>query len=417
MYSTLVTMIFSLLILMGGEISVARGQPGRKNHEWYRPDSTKMGRVCYHPDRMMKVVAGDTLSEKVQPYFTLEKWGDLDSPATPSAWFRIRQFNTDPDSNRIGGDSVIIYNGYQEQAIYTLDDGLEWTIFLRQKPVSNVLSYQIFTSNLEFLYQPKWVETDSVKGSYAVYHATKANNKYKTGKVFHIYRPKAWDANGDTVWCDLNIDTVNGTLSIALPPDFWNNAVYPVIVDPTFGYDEIGGNSITFATGWARGNRYDTDQYTASSGDVVDSLYFYGKSNASGGDLIIGVYTTSGDVPNLRTGYSAWIVSPTSYQWIGSNVNISLTNGTEYTLAMNCQDENHNTYADVLVDGYSYESSPILPTTWSEGGTLGYRISMYAVYTTAGGGVTPSPRRRKIPKVFGGIDEEIDNTLMSAMVK
>lgn len=217
-------------------------------NQWYKPDPTKQGRIYYNPENKMKVITGDTLSATVEPTFTLQKWGKLDSPAL----FRIQQFDGSLDSNRMTGDSLFLFKGDQRQVIYPLADGLEWTILLKKKPVSPVLSFDIVTSNLTFSSMGKvtqWeidnkaVRPDSLIDAYTFYHKSKSWNDYGTGQAGIIYRPKAWDSNNDTVWCTLNIDTVTGLFSLTLPTTFWNNAIYPVIVDPTFGYTDIGGLS------------------------------------------------------------------------------------------------------------------------------------------------------------------------------
>lgn len=66
--------------------------------------------------------------------------------------------------------------------------------------------------------------------------------EYKTGKAFHIYRPKAIDANGVEQWCSLDIK--DGILTVIIPQNFLNKALYPVIVDPTFGYTSAGASSV-----------------------------------------------------------------------------------------------------------------------------------------------------------------------------
>jgi len=88
---------------------------------------------------------------------------------------------------------------------------------------------------------------ENVVGSYAVYHKTKANHRigstnYVTGKAFHIYRPKAIDANGMEEWAELNY--LNGVLSVTVPQKFLDEAVYPVRIDPTFGYTTLGGTTV-----------------------------------------------------------------------------------------------------------------------------------------------------------------------------
>lgn len=92
--------------------------------------------------------------------------------------------------------------------------------------------------------------------SIAIYHTEESGNKYRTGKVSHIYRPIAHDATGDAVFCEFKelIDLPDGTeydlskgLTITVPQDFLDNAAYPVTVDPTFGYTSSGASSIVLA--------------------------------------------------------------------------------------------------------------------------------------------------------------------------
>jgi hypothetical protein len=78
------------------------------------------------------------------------------------------------------------------------------------------------------------------------YKSKNEGEKYQGGKVLHIHRPKAIDDNGDSVWCDLDIDTVNKTMKVTVPQSFLDTAVYPVRVDPTFGYTTLGGTNYNF---------------------------------------------------------------------------------------------------------------------------------------------------------------------------
>ena len=153
--------------------------------------------------------------------------------------------------------------------------GLEFEIVLKRKPLNNKIVFSIETKNLKFYYQPPlteefnkkdceiWTETHiktkngnkyirpkNVVGSYAVYHATRTNihrskadaEKYKTGQAFHIYRPKVIDSAGNEMWCDLNIDEMKKLLVITIPQEFLDKAIYPVTIDPTFGYTSAGSS-------------------------------------------------------------------------------------------------------------------------------------------------------------------------------
>jgi len=82
---------------------------------------------------------------------------------------------------------------------------------------------------------------ENAVGSYAVYHVSKRNGIYKTGKAFHIFRPKAYDANGNEAWCNLNI--TDKFLIVEVPQTFIEKATYPIIIDPYFGYNSAGISS------------------------------------------------------------------------------------------------------------------------------------------------------------------------------
>jgi len=132
--------------------------------------------------------------------------------------------------------------------------GFEFEIVLKEKPATNQIVLDIDAKGLRFSYQPPLtqqeidngtVRPDNVVGSYAVYHATKKNNEYMTGKAFHIYRPSAEDALGNKAWCSLYIDGhIDPTsLTLTVPQQFLDEATYPVVIDPTFGRTSIGGTS------------------------------------------------------------------------------------------------------------------------------------------------------------------------------
>lgn len=151
--------------------------------------------------------------------------------------------------------------------------GVEFDTILYEKPESNIFEFSIETKGLKFYYQPPlhpdhptWADTDgdgiadsfrpeNVVGSYAVYHETQDKffktkeeaEKYKTGIAFHIYRPKVKDSSGKEIWGELNIDEQKGTLTITIDQSWLDNAVYPVNIDPNFGYETIGGTTYRIA--------------------------------------------------------------------------------------------------------------------------------------------------------------------------
>lgn len=401
MYRIISIVIFLLLFFRDAQNSIAWGQL------WLKPDKATQGRIYCDLDRQIKVVAGDTLSDKIQPYFTVEKWGNSDDPV----WLRIRQCDTDPDSIRMQGNSICIFDGFQKQAIYPLGDGLEWIILLQQKPDSNVLAYPFFCSNLVFSYQGELTpdeiahgarRPDSVVGSYAVYHKSRVHGEYETGKAFHIYRPKAWDIDGDTVRCDLDIDTEAETLSLTLPAGFWLNAAYPIVIDPHFGYDTMGASEIGVGSNWTYAALLASDHYAASTGDNVDSLYSAVRSpGASGYSMAMAIYSVISGNPNTKIMESDRFDVSNTIGWYGIAVDQALANGKAYCVAAG-EFNGLGTWwfkYDSDTDAVS-ENGNSFPTSWS-GTALDYRLSMYAVYTAAGGGGDVNPRRRKVISSLG----------------
>jgi hypothetical protein len=159
-------------------------------------------------------------------------------------------------------------------------DGFEHEWKLYKKPSSNTFSFKIKSSDLDFFYQPELTEEEilqgyqrapNVVGSYAVYHKTKVNDDYQAGKMFHIYRPIAKDAAGLSYFCDLRIE--NDLMEIKVPEEFLDKAAYPVIIDPTFGYNVIGASTLSMgaANYWVSTRRLPTGNNIANNTTVTNS--------------------------------------------------------------------------------------------------------------------------------------------------
>jgi len=86
-----------------------------------------------------------------------------------------------------------------------------------------------------------------------------------TGKAFHIYRPIAEDALGNKAWCDVHIDKyVDPTsLTLTIPQQFLDEAVYPLMIDPDFGYTFIGATLGIAAQYEIKGSPYGVRQGSA----------------------------------------------------------------------------------------------------------------------------------------------------------
>ena len=302
------------------------------------------------------------------------------------------------------------YDGTEDIHIHSnsltpVEDGsIEIDIILNKKPLKNIFYYTLTSKNLNFLYQPELTKEEidrgdfrpiNVVGSYAVYHKTKANNRknpngteynYKTGKAFHIYRPKARDANKVEVWCNILIK--NNKLSIEVPQDFLNGATYPVTIDPDVGYTSVGASNGTFPN--CRAHRAAAQQYTASTGDTLTSYSLHYHSYGGAATWEGAVYDTSSNVPvnwiAIPTSTAEAIASPGSWS-TSAAVSHSLTNGNNYTIAYNAVSGTVRIqYDSGGTNTSSDDSNGSLRDPWVEVGSAGDYISMYFTYTAGGGG-------------------------------
>ncbi len=173
----------------------------------------------------------------------------------------------DPSTPEVltSGDKVLYKKDTFEARFYLLPDcdlcggaprASEFDVVLYTKPSTNKIDFTITSKNLIFAKQlpltPEEIyegvtRSQEVVNSYAVFHASKRGGVYGTGKAFHIYRPIIYDANDNYVYGDIHIyparDGGIGTMTIEIPQEFLDNAVYPLIVDPTLGYTTLGGSS------------------------------------------------------------------------------------------------------------------------------------------------------------------------------
>lgn len=191
-----------------------------------------------NPKDKIEYEIGDTKQPDFKPQVKLMRWDNEVNLSVRLA----EDLGTTPTTD---GDKVVQEDSTKKLEFYPITEGeggFEFEVILKEKPTSNVLNFTLETKELDFFYQPALTQEDldrgssrpeNVVGSYAVYHKTKKNNlvggmEYKAGKAFHIYRPFAEDSEGTKVWCDLDI--TEGNLSVTVPQDFLDKAVYPARV-------------------------------------------------------------------------------------------------------------------------------------------------------------------------------------------
>jgi hypothetical protein len=235
-------------------------------------------------ERLINIEIGDSKEDDFKPQVKTE-WFD-------NEYNRSIRAEEHPDAIvKTEGDKIIYetpdYSVIQYEKPDAGEEGgheLEW--LLPRKPASNELHFTLrYKGGVKFFHQPALTEKEkangaerpeNIIGSYAVY-IDKANhrigsNNYATGKIEHIYRPKAIDANGNEAWCILHIPESGGAeinidCHVEVPQDFLDNAKYPVRVDPTFGYESAGGS-----VHWASFGSADFQVYGMRDTDLSGTL-------------------------------------------------------------------------------------------------------------------------------------------------
>ena len=287
-------------------------------------------------------------------------------------------------------------------------EGLEFEVILKAKPLKNSFSFSINAQNLKFYYQKPLTEEfnpdacvelseiyarlrnggefwrpENVVCSYAVYHASKRDNQYQTGKAFHIYRPQLTDASGAKAWATLNIDEHLGVMIIMLPKDFLDHATYPVMVDPTFGYTSIGATDGTFTL-------YETSvcKFQANGTGTVTKLTAYIKGTNSA--HVKGcIYNDNAGTVGTFIDVGDDIALATSYAWVDlTGVAASISNGVNYWLGLVNGDGSgdattirYDSGATNQYGGTNTSDWPNPKNPWS-GAYLDAMLSIYATYTT-----------------------------------
>jgi len=299
----------------------------------------------------------------------------------------------------------------EREISYELNElgGLEFELTLKTKPPANTLTFPMKTQNLKFYFQPplteelnpneydEITETYAVKngrvivfrppevvGSYAVYHTRKTNihrskedaEKYKVGKAFHIYRPKAADASGNTVWCDLKVDEKKGLLTVTIPQEFLNKAVYPVIIDPTFGYEEVGASAYSSSADYIVGSWFSCpEQGTAES----ITYYVYGSG---GMDCEYGIYRKS---DNSLVGHTPTATDAGGWHTINFNEPKPSLSAEDYWLVRYGEDQHYKYDSVAGKGGEQRKNYPgDWPDPWSPT-TIDKKISVYCTYTAEAG--------------------------------
>ena len=247
-----------------------------------------------------------------------------------------------------------------------------------------------YRSKVSKCYRP-----ENVIGSYVVYHSTKMDyilgeTNYKTGKAFHIYRPFVTDSEDNKIWCDLNIDDsdsndTTGLLTITIPQDFLDNAVYPIILDPTFGNTHAGSSSTVIWTN----NAIVCKGAPATSGNV-DKMTAYGQKGVSA-SIFKGVLWNFSAKTVVTNGVGGTVNTLASYSWLNMNYSTkpAIIASTNYYAGFVVNQTAYMKYDTGAANTGGYVvNNYVSPTTLDSLFNNTRRYSIYATYSAA---VVPPP--------------------------
>ena len=174
-------------------------------------------------------VGGDI--PKFVPNINMSKWHD-------EAWLNMNHPDpVGPEVEKFEDDRVELAVGNNTHRYSLVGGGLSYEVIFTQRPVSNEVRFNmLFPEGLMFWYQPPLTQEEidegaerpeNVVGSYAVYWK-KRDNKYKTGKFCHIFRPRLVDAWGEWIWGE--VEVLERRLIFKMDAEWLDNAHYPVVL-------------------------------------------------------------------------------------------------------------------------------------------------------------------------------------------
>lgn len=284
-----------------------------------------------------------------------------------------------------------------------IEEGFEFEVVWNEAPATTTVQFELEGwQDFNFFFQPPLTEEeiadgdirpDNIVNSWAVYHKTKKNYKegdvnYGTGKFGHIYRLKAIDANGSWIWVD-DVHYENGVITATVDPVWAANAIYPVTVDPTFGYTNIGASTAASNVAFA------VRATLSENGDITSiSAYVSSAGTSAMGNAL---YSDASSNPTNLLAQDSGNATVSTAGWYTTNLTYSATAAT-YWLGLWGQQTDFTRRYDVsgldaqsLRTGLSFEN---WPDPFSESSQQGRFVSLYATYTTGGGGepvVVPRP--------------------------
>jgi hypothetical protein len=389
--------------------------------------------------------------------------GDASRPDTFSSFVQFDAWGEDIvsfDNEGVQGNasfdgSAVVLTGTDYDEKWTNDNSVvRWKRIFKHKPASNVYRFRLGGNwqDFDWFQQPtrkelaqqftlrtfirakaspytrpgeEWDELTyadgsgckipmSAHGSIAVYHKTKANNKYKTGKLCHILMPRLTRADGQYTWGE-KIEVVNGHLEITLPQAFLDQAEldgqYPVEENATFGDNTTGSNVTHFNK-----NTYRCfgGPYSPASDGTLDDIQAYFDDwggTATDEEYTAGLYPDSSGSPDSQAPVSGSEAATTILASGGDGwrtftpSGCSVSSGSSYWFCLGHGSANNNWQINIDwtggsqgydVDTYSSGNCPN-PFSWTYFDAK--KFSIYGNYTYLGDG---EHRRKPCPATISG---------------
>ena len=381
----------------------------------YQLDGASLKRtVKDNPKDMVRVEIGDKNAEEFIPKLKISRWDEVDFTLTPKDFDKIESKDKTLkfDKEKIKVETPKIDYHLYELPISEdlLEGGFEYEIILLEKPDTNVITFNIETEGLDFFYQPELtqeekdrgdIRPENIIGSYVVYTSEEKINyvggkEYETGKMGQFYYPYLIDANGWKIRAGdfkitLNEEKIKGLLTVTIPQDFLDNAIYPIkhATGLTFGYESAGETSEYIAANSITGSFF-----TSTAAGTIDSISI-SLERALDGDEIKGAIYSGGygnDLTKVTNSVTPAGTLPATKDWLvlSYSTKPSVSISTSYFLGGVSETDNDLFYYDAGttnqgIDYYdcSY-SSPDTTLTYS-GGYENYgsarKYSIYATYT------------------------------------
>ncbi len=239
-----------------------------------------------------EIEVGDAKQDSFFPQLKIKRWDN-------ECNFSVRLIDDDPDIPKIETENNKIKyiknkleaHFYDVPKTEKMPDSYEFEIILKEKPKTNKIQMSIESRGLSFNYQLESTQKEkdagvfipeNMIGSYAVYHKSKQGDyskmggkNYKSGKAFLIPKPQIMDANGWKVWGKLNI--TGSILSIEIPQEFLDDAVYPIrhASGLEFGNIGIGGSRIDICWNGSNNSTRRGNSFASPGNVALESIVAY----------------------------------------------------------------------------------------------------------------------------------------------